>query len=125
MKSKIQNLPESLNTCIVERGSNFSTGEKQLLCLARALIHHNRILFLDEATSNIDFQTANLIQKTLKSKFVECTVLTVTHRWQTVLDTDKVLVLDKGNIIELSRPDELVKKKDGYFNSLLTQTIRD
>lgn len=122
MKSKIQELPESLNTIIVESGANFSIGQKQLLCLARAIIHHNKILFLDEATSNVDPHTDSLIQKTIRAKFAECTVLTIAHRLHTVMDSDKVLVMDNGKIVEFDCPDELLKKTDGYFYSLVRQS---
>lgn len=121
MKSKIHELPDSLNTVIVESGNNFSIGQKQLLCLARALIHHNKILFLDEATSNVDPHTDSLIQKTIRAKFAECTVLTVAHRLHTVMDSDKVLVMDNGKVVEFDNPEELLKMKDGYFYSLVRQ----
>lgn len=122
MKPKIQDLPESLDTLIAESGANFSIGQRQLLCLARAIIHHNQILFLDEATSNVDPQTDNLIQRTVKSKFADSTVLTIAHRLLTVMDSDRVLVMDKGKVVEFDSPGELLKKKDGYFYALVMQS---
>lgn len=122
MKSKIQELPENIDTIIVEGGANFSIGQRQLLCLARAIINHNQILFLDEATSNVDPQTDSVIQKTIRTKFADCTVLTIAHRLQTVMDSDRIMVIDNGKLVEFDRPSELLKNKNGYFYSLVLQT---
>lgn len=121
MKSKIQDIPESLDALIIENGSNFSIGQRQLLCLARAIINRNQILFLDEATSNIDPQTDRLIQKSVKANFADCTVLTVAHRLQTIMDSDRVMVMENGKVVEYDSPEKLLKKKNGYFYSLVTE----
>lgn len=124
MKLKVEKLPELLNTNIAEGGANFSTGERQLLCLARAIINHNKILFLDEATSNVDPQTDKLLQKTIRVKFSDCTVLTIAHRLQTVMDSDRVLVMDNGKVVEFDRPEILLEKTDGHFYSLVMQSVK-
>lgn len=124
MKSNILKFPESLDTLIIDSGSTFSTGQRQLLCLARAIINRNQILFLDEATSNVDPYTDSLIQKSVRSNFAECTVITIAHRLQTIMDSDRVMVMDNGKVVEFDTPEKLLKKKDGYFYSLVVEIGR-
>lgn len=82
----------------------FSVGQKQLLCLARALLKKNKILVLDEATSNVDMMTDSFIQNCIKTKFKDTTVITVAHRLNTIADYDKVIVMDKGEVAEMGSP---------------------
>lgn len=114
---QIKQLINDLNDTIEEGGSNFSIGQRQLICLARAILKQNKILILDEATANIDPKTDSLIQKTIREKFVNCTILTIAHRLDTILDSDKILVLDDGNVIEFDSARNLLQnKKSKFFN---------
>ncbi|CAH1738397.1 unnamed protein product [Aphis gossypii] len=122
LKNVVEDLSDGLNSKISEGGSNFSVGQRQLVCLARAIIRNNKILVLDEATANVDAQTDSLIQNTIRNKFRECTVLTIAHRLNTVIDSDKILVMNAGTVVEFDHPYILLKNKDGYFHKLVEQT---
>ncbi|XP_072935686.1 ATP-binding cassette sub-family C member 4-like isoform X2 [Epargyreus clarus] len=103
-------------------GSNFSVGERQLVCLARAIVNNDRILLLDEATANVDAQTDALIQTAIREHFKTCTVLTVAHRLNTVIDSDKILVLDAGRLMEFDHPHILLQNKKSYFRKMVAET---
>ena len=112
----------SLDYDVQQGGSNFSVGQRQLLCLARAIIRNNKILLLDEATANVDPATDSLIQKTIRQNFKQCTVLTIAHRLNTIMDSDKVLVMDHGQAIEFDHPYILLQKEQSHFNSMVKET---
>ncbi|XP_033954587.1 ATP-binding cassette sub-family C member 4-like isoform X2 [Pseudochaenichthys georgianus] len=124
LKSVVEELPRKLETVLAESGSNFSVGQRQLVCLARAVLRQNRILVIDEATANVDPGTDELIQKTIRDKFRECTVLTIAHRLNTIIDSDRIMVLDSGTIQELDRPFNLLQNKDGALYKMVQQMGR-
>ncbi|KAJ8983678.1 hypothetical protein NQ317_003466 [Molorchus minor] len=122
LKHAVSDLPAGLDSRISEGGSNFSVGQRQLLCLARAIIRNNKILVLDEATANVDPHTDGLIQNTIRRKFATCTVLTIAHRLHTIMDSDKVLVMDAGRAVEFDHPYKLLQNPNGVFCKLVAQT---
>ncbi|XP_035611097.1 ATP-binding cassette sub-family C member 4-like isoform X3 [Oncorhynchus keta] len=124
LKSAVEELPNKMETVLAESGSNFSVGQRQLVCLARAVLRKNRILIIDEATANVDPRTDELIQKTIRDKFRECTVLTIAHRLNTIIDSDRILVLDAGQIHEYDEPYTLLQNHDGIFFNMVQQTGR-
>ncbi|KAF8953101.1 multidrug resistance-associated ABC transporter [Flammula alnicola] len=110
----------TLDTKIAGGGSNFSVGERQIIALARAIVRGSKLLILDEATSAIDYETDTLIQETLRQQVdSNVTVITVAHRLQTIMDTDKIMVLDKGRIVEFDSPILLLQKENGRFKALV------
>ncbi|KAG5868529.1 hypothetical protein JTB14_032276 [Gonioctena quinquepunctata] len=124
LKEAVEDLTSGLNSKMSEGGSNFSVGQRQLVCLARAILRNNKVLVLDEATANVDPQTDSLIQKTIRKNFVDCTVLTIAHRLNTVMDSDKVMVMDAGMMRELDHPYLLLENHDSIFYSMVQQTGR-
>ena len=119
MKSLVQALPGQLQYELTESGSNFSVGQRQLLCLARALTRNTGILIMDESTANVDFQTDQMIQKVIHQQFQDRTVLTIAHRLNTVINYDKVLVLDGGRVAEFDKPEILLKNPHGLFAQMV------
>ncbi|KAJ8926776.1 hypothetical protein NQ314_020826 [Rhamnusium bicolor] len=122
LKEAVQDLTSGLNSKMSEGGSNFSVGQRQLVCLARAILRNNKVLVLDEATANVDPQTDALIQNTIRHKFADCTVLTIAHRLNTVMDSDKVLVMDAGTLKEFDHPYKLLQNQDGMLYGMVQQT---
>ncbi|XP_027090799.2 putative ABC transporter C family member 15 [Coffea arabica] len=113
-----------LDAPVAESGENWSVGQRQLVCLARALLQKRRVLVLDEATSSVDTRTDNVIQKTIREETSQCTVLTVAHRIPTVIDNDIVLVLGEGKIVEYDTPARLFDNKYSAFSELVTEFLR-
>lgn len=111
------NIFESLASPVSESGSNLSQGQRQLLCLARALLKAPKVLLMDEATASIDYATDSKIQDTLR-EVKDSTIITIAHRLQTIIDYDKVLVLDKGKVVEYDAPWELISQEGGIFQGM-------
>uniref|UniRef100_A0A9J8BTP6 Uncharacterized protein n=1 Tax=Cyprinus carpio carpio TaxID=630221 RepID=A0A9J8BTP6_CYPCA len=118
LKDYVRGLPTGLQHEVSEGGENLSVGQRQLLCLARALLRKSRILILDEATAAVDLETDDLIQNTIRTEFSHCTVLTIAHRLNTILDSSRVMVLDSGKIVEFDSPSVLLNNKQGHFYAM-------
>ncbi|KAI1307617.1 ATP-binding cassette sub-family C member 4 [Halotydeus destructor] len=125
LREAVQELPGGLEAMISSEGSSFSVGQRQLICLARAILRRNRILILDEATANVDPKTDSLIQATIRKAFADCTILTIAHRLDTIIDCDRVLVLDAGQLAEFDEPITLLKDETSIFLSMVKATGKD
>ena len=121
MKETVEKLG-GLEAEVGEKGQYFSAGQKQLICLARALLLNTKILCLDEATANVDTETDSNIQQTIREEFRDRTVITIAHRINTILHCDKVIVLSEGRLREEGTPDELVSQSDSAFAQLVAQS---
>ncbi|TDH66630.1 hypothetical protein CCR75_007535 [Bremia lactucae] len=106
---------------VAEKGENLSIGQRQLLCIARALIRDSKVIVMDEATANVDQESDKVIQQTMKESFggIDCTVLCIAHRMETIMDSNKILVLDAGEVVEFDTPAALLQVKNGVFRSLV------
>ncbi|XP_056008627.1 ATP-binding cassette sub-family C member 3-like [Ostrea edulis] len=118
LKSYVLSLSTGLDSECGESGENLSVGQKQLVCLARSLLRKTKILILDEATAAVDLETDDLIQRTIREEFRECTVLTIAHRLNTVMDYDRIMVLDKGCVLEYDTPQNLLADDKSMFHEL-------
>ncbi|CAB4057844.1 ABCC1 [Lepeophtheirus salmonis] len=114
LKSFVWNLGDGLNFSVLEGGRNLSVGQRQLICLARAILRKTQILVLDEATAAIDLETDDLIQSTIRSEFKDSTVLTIAHRINTIMDSNRIMVLDAGTIAEFDDPQNFVSESRFY-----------
>lgn len=123
---KLKDIPalqvQGLQSLVAAGGSNFSVGQRQLICLARAILRNNKVLVLDEATANVDPDTDALIQETIREKFKNCTVMTIAHRLHTVMDSDKILVMNFGRVEEFDTPLNLLDVEGGIFADMVKAT---
>mmetsp|Transcript_22711 Transcript_22711/g.34994 ORF Transcript_22711/g.34994 Transcript_22711/m.34994 type:complete len:134 (+) Transcript_22711:1499-1900(+) len=127
-------MKDKLQTEVTESNNLFSVGQKQLICLARAILRETKILVLDEATANVDLETDNLIQKKLRESFADSSVIIIAHRLATVIDADRILVMNKGEGLEFDHPYKLMVKEEGdnemtnpsgYFSKMVVATGPD
>ncbi|KAJ3132077.1 hypothetical protein HK100_005694 [Physocladia obscura] len=118
LKERFSGHEDGLEQKIKSGGDNMSVGERQLFCLARAILRNTKVLVLDEATAGIDLETDSLIQATIRNEFKDATVLTIAHRIQTILDSDKIMVLNAGTVEEMDSPANLLKNPDSAFSKL-------
>jgi ABC-type multidrug transport system fused ATPase/permease subunit len=113
----------SLDDPVSENGENYSQGQRQLICLSRAILRQGKIVFLDEATASTDYETDACIQRTIRQEFANSTVICIAHRLRTVMDYDKVLVLGEGKLLEYGSPLELLEKSEvGAFRNMCRET---
>ncbi|XP_071710057.1 ABC transporter C family member 8-like [Rutidosis leptorrhynchoides] len=120
LKSTISSLPNYLDSSVSNEGENWSMGQRQLFCLGRVLLRRNKILVLDEATASIDSDTDATVQRIIRQEFSSCTVVTVAHRIPTVIDSDMVMVLSSGVMMEYDKPSKLMES-DSYFSKLVNE----
>ncbi|WPK23590.1 hypothetical protein PUMCH_000831 [Australozyma saopauloensis] len=113
-----QNKFLDIETSISEGGSNLSQGQRQLMCLARSLLKSPKVILLDEATASIDYESDALIQQTIRGEFSNSTILTIAHRLRSIIDYDKILVMDAGRVVEYDDPYVLIADKDSLFHSM-------
>jgi len=119
LKAHVSSLGSGLDHLVSEFGENFSVGQRQLICLARAILRKTKILILDEATASVDLETDTIVQKTIREIFNDCTIITIAHRLHTILDSDRILVLDNGRVKELDKPVKLIRDPNSAFASLV------
>uniref|UniRef100_A0AAY5ES54 ATP-binding cassette, sub-family C (CFTR/MRP), member 9 n=1 Tax=Electrophorus electricus TaxID=8005 RepID=A0AAY5ES54_ELEEL len=119
LKNMVRSLPGGLDAVVTEGGENFSVGQRQLFCLARAFVRKSSILIMDEATASIDMATENILQKVVMTAFADRTVVTIAHRVHTILTADLVIVMKRGNILEYGTPQTLMEQEDGMFASFV------
>ncbi|KAK9706981.1 hypothetical protein RND81_07G164900 [Saponaria officinalis] len=122
LKDAIWRSSFGLETEVAEGGENFSVGQRQLLSLARALLRKSKILVLDEATASVDVRTDALIQKTIREEFKYCSMLTIAHRLNTIIDCDRILVLNAGQVVEYDAPEKLLRNETSVFYDLVQRT---
>ncbi|KAF5793382.1 putative ABC-type xenobiotic transporter [Helianthus annuus] len=120
LRNTVSSLPNGLGSSVSDEGENWSMGQRQLFCLGRVLLRRNRILVLDEATASIDSDTDAIVQRIIRQEFSSCTVVTVAHRIPTVIDSDMVMVLSSGEMMEYDEPSKLMES-DSYFSKLVNE----
>ncbi|XP_070536030.1 ATP-binding cassette sub-family C member 9-like [Ptychodera flava] len=122
LKQTVLDLDDQLDAEISDEGENFSVGQRQLFCLARAFLRKSRILIMDEATASVDMKTDAILRNVIQTAFADRTVLTIAHRIASIMDSDMVLVLSDGKIMEYDTPENLLKNPDSLFTSLVDKT---
>ncbi|KAM6551936.1 hypothetical protein CsatB_001744 [Cannabis sativa] len=122
LKDAIRRNSFGLDAEVSEAGENFSVGQRQLLSLARALLRRSKILVLDEATAAVDVRTDALIQKTIREEFKSCTMLIIAHRLNTIIDCDRIILLDAGRVLEYDSPEELLSRENSAFSKMVQST---
>lgn len=121
LKDTVNELSEKLESPVAENGDNFSLGQKQLFCLARAILNKSKVLVLDEATAAMDLETDSLIRHTIRRVFADRTVITIAHRLDTIIDSDRILVMDAGHVLEFDTPAALLSQPNSSFSQLVEQ----
>jgi ABC-type multidrug transport system fused ATPase/permease subunit len=125
MRKTVEALTLQLQSPVGEGGQGFSIGQRQLMCFARALLHEAKVLLLDEATASVDVETDQLIQRMLRGeKFRDCTIITIAHRINTIIDSDRILVMHQGRVVEFDTPSALLDMPNGYFKSMVDDMHR-
>ncbi|XP_072376851.1 ATP-binding cassette subfamily C member 4-like isoform X2 [Diabrotica undecimpunctata] len=123
-KANLKGFITELDSKIMASSSSLSLGQKQMFCVARAILSNAKIIVLDEATANMDNETQTLVNKSIKDNFSACTVLTIAHRLENIVDSDKILVMDRGEVIEYDNPEQLLKNKESYFSKMVQKSLK-
>ncbi|KAJ3295553.1 hypothetical protein HDU79_008900 [Rhizoclosmatium sp. JEL0117] len=122
LKEYVMLQEQKLESPVTEGGENLSVGQRQLLCLGRAMLRRSKVLFIDEATASVDLETDTYIQKVIREDFADATVVCIAHRLNTLIDYDKILVLDQGRLVEFDSPHVLLSRPESAFSSLVDET---
>lgn len=123
MKELVATHPKKLDMAIDETGGDFSIGQRQLLCLARAVLKGAKIIVMDEATSNLDRETEVRMQQSLEETFREATIITIAHRLETVMHYDVIIVMDKGKLLEAGHPQELASRQGEFWTMMKSSAL--
>eukprot|EP00164_Ancoracysta_twista_P000322 GFYU01000446.1.p1 GENE.GFYU01000446.1~~GFYU01000446.1.p1 ORF type:complete len:230 (-),score=87.23 GFYU01000446.1:183-872(-) len=121
----VHSLEDGLDSVVSERGDNFSSGQKQLICIGRALLRNSKIILMDEATSSVDIETDSVIQQTIREEFKHCTVLIIAHRLETIMVCDRIVVMDTGVVAEADTPANLLNNPNSKFSALISEMNTD
>mmetsp|Transcript_79417 Transcript_79417/g.138641 ORF Transcript_79417/g.138641 Transcript_79417/m.138641 type:complete len:352 (+) Transcript_79417:1-1056(+) len=119
LEEQVKAFEDGLDHEVQEKGDNISMGTRQLLCLARVLLKKPKLIFMDEATASVDVKTDLVVQQTIRKSFSESTIVTIAHRLNTIIDFDRVAVMNFGKLVEYDSPHSLLSKADGHFTSLV------
>ncbi|KAA6377566.1 MAG: putative Multidrug resistance-associated protein [Streblomastix strix] len=125
MREIVASLPLGLDTQVAEGGSNFSAGQRQLICFGRAILNNCRIVVMDEATASVDVETDAKIQRTIREQFVEQTVFVIAHRLNTIMNSDRIMVMADGNVSEIDTPENLKQNPKSALNALIQSLSHD
>lgn len=122
---RITNIISNLDAPVKQNGIGFSVGQKQLICLARAALRHNKIVILDEATANMDVKTENLLYAVVEEVFSECTILIIAHRLDYIKKCDRVMVIEAGRLVEYDTPDALMSTESLFWKMCIEGSSQD
>ncbi|KAI8618185.1 P-loop containing nucleoside triphosphate hydrolase protein [Chytriomyces sp. MP71] len=122
LKAALANSNGGLEAIVTENGENWSTGQRQLICLARAILKDAKVILIDEATASVDLATDDFIQKAIRTNFSSATIMTIAHRLSTIADYDKILVMDAGKVVEFGSPIDLLRDDASHFSMMVAET---
>ena len=119
LRPVVEAMDGQLDAVVVEHGENLSVGQRQLVCMARAVLRRSKVIAMDEATASVDLETDQYIQSMIRTQFTGCTIITIAHRLHTVMDSDRILVMDNGVAAEFDTPENLLQRTNGIFAHLV------
>ena len=119
LRPVVEAMDGQLDAMVAEHGENLSVGQRQLVCMARAVLRHSKVIAMDEAMASVDLETDQYIQTMIRTQFAGCTIITIAHRLHTVMDSDRILVMDNGVAVEFDTPERLLQRPGGVFADLV------